>query len=225
MGDVMWRPRRRFLVVGHTQTVTPDFALNDLAGGAGRLDVLVRMVTSAFCLSHGIRRDTETWVVIDGQDAKELGPRTIRFAGSSVRSLNPDERSTAALFKRAFTVDAVEGGRFEEAHPGILVARMGFRDALKRFAKEGPVLLLDRGGRDIRELDRSDLEPSADGTGVGFVLSDQEAFTPVEEKIVRAEARRVVSVGPLWLHGHGAITIVHDELDRRLGVEDAGLPV
>jgi tRNA (pseudouridine54-N1)-methyltransferase len=216
-----WRPRRRFLLVGHTQTTTPDFALNDLTSGAGRLDVLVRMVTAGFCLSHGIRRDTELWAVLPGRSGddvdEEEGPLTVRFEGGALRGFNPDERSTAALFKRAFSAEVVAGGRFVEAHPGIQVARMGFKEALKKFAALGPVLLLDRDGVDIRELDASDLEPASDGTGPGFVLSDHESFSGQEEKALKQAAKRSVSVGPLWLHGHGALTIVHDELDRRSG--------
>lgn len=217
-----WRPRRRFLLVGHTQTTRPEFALNDLTGGAGRLDVLIRMVTAGFCLSHGIRRDTQMWTVLPGLvDAEEgeedEGPVTIRFAGDALKGFNPDERSTAALFKRALSVETVAGGRFVDAHPGIEIARMGFQDALKKFTREGPVLLLDRDGVDIRELDAKDLEPAKDATGPGFVLSDHEDFTPQEKKALQSAAKRSVSVGPLWLHGHGAVTIVHDELDRRLG--------
>lgn len=220
------RPRRRFLLVGHSQTTKPEFALNDLSGGAGRLDVLIRMVTSGFCLSHGVRKDTQVWAFVPGREPEdpgdeEEGPLLVRFSGDSLRNLNPDERSTAALFKRAFSADTVAGGRFVEAHPGIEVARLGFKDALKAFANQGPLLLLDREGVDIRELDAEDLEPADDNTGPGFVLSDHEDFTPEEKKALEKAAKRSVSVGPLWLHGHGAVTIVHDELDRRLGPSSA----
>ncbi|PSP87349.1 tRNA (pseudouridine(54)-N(1))-methyltransferase TrmY, partial [Halobacteriales archaeon QH_8_68_33] len=33
---------RQFIVVGHDAPTTPEFPLDDLAGGAGRLDVLCR---------------------------------------------------------------------------------------------------------------------------------------------------------------------------------------
>lgn len=208
--------------MGHTQTTTPDFALNDLSGGAGRLDVVIRMATAAFCLSHGIRKDTQLWAVLPGlvdrdPGEEEEGPLTIRFDGDALKGFNPDERSTAALFKRAFSAEVVPGGRFVDAHPGIAVARMGFKDALKKFQRQGPVMLLDRDGVDIRELDAGDLESAEDGTGPGFLLSDHEAFTPAQEKAVRQAASKTVSVGPLWLHGHGTVTLVHDEMDRRLG--------
>ncbi|TLZ64006.1 MAG: tRNA (pseudouridine(54)-N(1))-methyltransferase TrmY, partial [Methanobacteriota archaeon] len=31
---------RRFIVIGHRASTTPEFPLDDLAGGAGRMDLL-----------------------------------------------------------------------------------------------------------------------------------------------------------------------------------------
>ncbi len=48
---------RQFVIIGHDAPTTPEFSLDDLAGAAGRLDVLCRCVTSAFLLRHAIRED------------------------------------------------------------------------------------------------------------------------------------------------------------------------
>lgn len=204
---------RRFLVVGHTQTTDPDLSLNDLAGMGGRLDVLCRVVTSALCTSHGVREDTDVWCVID-HDEVEDGPRTVRFKGAQVRNLNPDERSTAALFKRAFGADVVDNGHFENAHPGVTVARMGLADAVQRFRDEGPVVVLDREGVDLREADAETLATS-DDEPVGLVLSDHVALSDAERAVMNDLAAAHVSVGPDWLQGHSVVALVHDELDRR----------
>ena len=41
---------RRFVVVGHKAASSGDFKLEDMAGGAGRLDILLRFIKSAFLL-------------------------------------------------------------------------------------------------------------------------------------------------------------------------------
>ena len=82
---------KRFVVIGHKAATSGDFKLDDMAGGAGRLDILLRCINSSFFLSHGIRRDAEVYLVLQGEPN---APRTIRINGSEVRYLNPDERST-----------------------------------------------------------------------------------------------------------------------------------
>ncbi len=54
---------RRFVVVGHKAASSGDFKLDDMAGGAGRLDILLRCVNTSLFLSHSIRRDSKntTW--------------------------------------------------------------------------------------------------------------------------------------------------------------------
>ena len=50
---------RYFVIIGHKAATTGSFKLDDIAGGAGRLDILVRCVNSAFFLSHNLRKDVE----------------------------------------------------------------------------------------------------------------------------------------------------------------------
>ncbi|MBW3582429.1 MAG: tRNA (pseudouridine(54)-N(1))-methyltransferase TrmY [Euryarchaeota archaeon] len=204
--------RRRFLVLGHDATVDPSFSLGDLAGGAGRMDVLVRVLTNALCVSHGVRTDTEVWLALVGDD--ERGPRTVRFDGASVRNLNPDERSAAALVKKALAVDVVPNGVFEPAHPGVSVAEMPYSEAVVRFSEAGPVVLLDREGEDLRAA--ADETLGMTGGAPGFVLSDHRPLAQEEhDDAFRVAEGRRVSVGPEWLQGHQVVTLVHDELDRR----------
>ena len=92
-----------FVIAGHRASTTPDFKLDDICGGAGRLDVLVRCVSSAFFLSHDIRKDVEVHLVLQGG---EDAPKTVRFSGEHIRYLNPDERSTASLIRNALLKDS-----------------------------------------------------------------------------------------------------------------------
>ncbi len=189
--------RRRFIVLGHNATTTGDFGLNDLAGSTGRLDILLRCVNSAFMLSHDLRRDTELYLILLGPPRP---PKTVQLVGPELRHLNPDERSTAALLRRALRSPS-EG----ESSPGIYVERRGLSHLLARL---GPGLIyLREEGEDIRRVTLP--TPST------FLLSDHRDVTAEEAAVVEEAQPQLVRIGPKSLHADHAILLVHNELDRR----------
>ena len=125
-------------------------------------------------------------------------PKDLLIKGESVRSLSPDERSTAALLKKALAIPV--GEAFREASPGILVRRGGLGGLLA----EGGYAILSEDGRDVRTV--RDL-PGA------FLLSDHLDFTDGEEEMLSGLPR--ISVGPRVLQADHAITVLQNELDRR----------
>ncbi|HKZ48012.1 MAG TPA: tRNA (pseudouridine(54)-N(1))-methyltransferase TrmY [Thermoplasmata archaeon] len=189
---------RRFAVVGHRAATSPDFPLEDLPGSAGRLDVLVRCVNAAFVVSHGIRRDTEITLVLQGPPRP---PRTIRLAGDRLQRLNPDERSTAARLRRALEY---EGAVEKEITEGVHTGSRSFADVVGSLA---PLYVLAEDGKDLRDTDFPS-DPA-------FLLSDDEDLTADEAQLAADHAAGRVSAGPLTLHSDQVITLVHNELDRR----------
>ena len=184
-------------MIGHEAPLSVDFSLSDLAGGAGRLDVLCRCVTSALCLSHGIREDVRVWLVLGDEFA-------VRFDGSEVRNLNPDERSTAALIRGA--LDAKEGAighMAAESSPGVSIVRFGLEAVLDEAG--GTLVTLHENGDPVEAID-----PPADPT---FVLSDHEDFTDRETDLLEERAAARVNLGPERLHADQAITVAHNWLD------------
>jgi tRNA (pseudouridine54-N1)-methyltransferase len=184
-----------FAIIGHIARTDGAFSLNDLPGTGGRMDVLCRCLNSSLFLSHDLRRNTECYLVLCGEPA---GPKTVRFLGSDVRSLSPDERSAGALIKKALTIPV--GSEFREAAPGISVRKGG----LARLLSEHAFAVLDEKGPDVR---RAETLPDA------FLLSDHLNFTVEEEPLLAACPR--YSVGPVCLHADHTITLVQNELDRR----------
>src|SRR5437773_7502995 len=91
-------PTRRFLVLGHRASTDPTFPLDDLAGGAGRMDILLSAANAALLLAHGIRRDAEVGLLLLGPPGP---PRFVRLAGFRLRSYKPDIRANAARIRRA----------------------------------------------------------------------------------------------------------------------------
>lgn len=190
---------RQFVVLGHDAPTTPDFPLDALPSEAGRLDALCRCVTAALLLSHGIREDARVHLVL--QD--EL---TVSIDGSEVRNLNPDERSTAALIRKALEhrADAI-GHQPAEPSPGVSLTRLGFEATLTDLAADSTVVKLQPEGEPITTV-----APPEDPL---FVLSDHHDFTDEEAALVDEHADHRVSLSPQRLHGSQAITVAHNYLD------------
>ena len=187
---------RQFVVLGHEVPLAADFSLDDLTG-VGRLDVLCRCVNSAFCLSHAIREEVRVWLVLQDEF-------TVRFEGSELRNLNPDERSTAALIRGALDEkDGAIGHMAAESSPGVSISRRGFEGVLDEL--DGTLLELHEEGESVVET-----EPPAEPA---FVLSDHRDFTEREAELLAEWADRRVRLGPERLHADHAITVAHNWLD------------
>lgn len=188
---------RRFIILGHTAAVDPEFTLNDLPGSAGRLDVLCRCVNSALLLSHGIREDTEIHLILQDR-------YTIRITGDEVQYLNPDERSTGALLQKALEKKEVTDVTEEQVStPGIYIREQGFADVLDQIP--GTVLQLHEDGEPVVDVDLPN-DPV-------FVLSDHQDFTEEEQALLQDHADQRVRLGPQRLHADQAITVVHNAVD------------
>ncbi|HTT15873.1 MAG TPA: hypothetical protein VMH49_00725 [Thermoplasmata archaeon] len=207
---------RRFLLVAHK--VPPDgvFTLNDLAGGAGRMDEIARAVSTAFTLSNDLRRDTEVTVVF----ARDPPPaaRRIEMLGAKLRHLNPDERSTAALLKNALVGAARYPSEFE-ASPGLRVGPADPLAVLRGFLRQDGALWLREDGRPLGELARG-------RSSVAAFVSDPFDPTPAELEVLRESGVPPVSVGPRSLRTSQVIDAVHRELDAAAsqGTEPPGGP-
>ncbi len=190
---------RQFIVLGHDAPVEPDFALSDLAGGAGRLDVLCRCINSAFFLSHGLRENVRAHLVL--QD--EL---TVTFDGSELRRLNPDERSTAALIRKALErkEDAI-GHISVETSPGVSLTRIGFETLLDEQIGDRTIVQLHEAGKPV-----SAIEPPAEPV---FILSDHHDLEDHEAGILANRADLRVRLGPERLHADHAIVVAQNYLD------------
>jgi len=181
-----------------------EFTLNDLPGSAGRLDLLCRGLGASLFLSHGIRRDVETILLLQNEIQ-------IRVLGDRVKRLNPDERSTAALIKRAIEAADTEE---TESTPGIFATKRTLPEALDRlFQLESNPIVLHEEGVDV---DAFTFPP--DPT---FILSDHLDFSDDEERDLADLPR--VSLGRQALHTSQCISILHYLLDRREGSMDEDL--
>ena len=194
---------RYFVITGHKAVTTGDFKLDDIAGGAGRLDILVRCVNSAFFLSHDLRKDVEIYLVLEGG---EDAPKTVIFRGQFLRYLNPDERSTSSLIRNAL-LKKITSGEEVRSSPGVTIARMSFSDVLAQLSQKGNFVYLKEDGEDCRSFEFPE-NPI-------FVLGDNHDLTEEEESTLLSYSPDKISIGPHSLHADHCMIIVQNELDRR----------
>ncbi len=193
---------RGFLVVGN-KAVTKPFSLKDLAGSAGRMDILCRCVAQALFISHGIRKDSEIYLLLLG---KPDPPKALKILGSEVRYMAPDERNVGGLIRKALQMKAER--EWKRSTPGIYVARKDLKELLEELsAKYDEIVYLREDGMDIREVACKLKNPL-------FVLGDHIGIKEEDEKIVLKFADRIVSLSPLSLQADQCIVIAHYELDR-----------
>ena len=187
---------RQFIVHGHDVPPTAEVSLDDLTG-AGRLDLLARCVTASTLLSHGIRENVRTHIVVNDEF-------TVTFDSTALRGLHPDERSTAALIRSALEGKAEAIGQIPvETSPGVSLIRRGFEQTLS--AVSGTVVQLHENG-----------EPAVDVSVPGepvFVLSDHQDFTEREQELLGEQADHRLRVGPEALHADHTITVVNNWCD------------
>jgi tRNA (pseudouridine54-N1)-methyltransferase len=196
---------RRFLILAHRVPTGGGFTLNDLAGGAGRMDEVARAVSTAFTLSNDLRRDTEVTILFLADPPPKA--RRIDLAGARLRYLNPDERSTAALLKNAL-VRSVDFPRPFESSPGLTVTPSEPMTDLRTFLTHPNPVWLSEDGSPIEQW-------SSTGGHVAAVVSDPYDPTPEEREWLTASAVPRVSVGPRPLRTSQVIDLVHHELDLR----------
>ena len=197
---------RRFAVVGHRAMSKGKLPLNDLASGAGRMDVLVRALMAGLMTSHGLRKDTVVVLHLLGGP----GPaRRIKFDGSTLKGLHADERSIAGTIGKVIATPLPPIGHWQPITAGISHSG-GHLDSTLREWAEAPTVILDA---DAPRLWQSDATLTADGTPnnttLNFVLSDDQPLGDIE-----AENTRARSIGSQWLQGHMAIGVVHFLLDE-----------
>ena len=169
---------RRFIITGHKAVADGSFKLDDLGGGGGRVDILCRCVNSSFVLSHKIRTDAEIYLIMEAGDDC---PKTVRIDGSTVRYLNPDERSTASLIRNA-CLKKVPAGKELVSSPGVSVSRRGFADVVKDLEGKGTFVYLKEDGTDIRDFEFPE-NPI-------YVLGDNQDLTVLVKADVKSVAVR-----------------------------------
>ena len=193
---------RGFLIIGN-KAVTRPFSLKDLAGSAGRMDILCRCVAQAMFISHGIRRDSEIYLLLLGDPDP---PKALKILGNEVKYMAPDERNIGGLIRKALSIKVDKDWKIST--PGIYIARKSLKDLLDELSnKYDQIIYLREDGVDIREIVSKIKNPL-------FILGDHIGVREEDEKLILKYADMIISLSPISLQADQCIVIVHYELDR-----------
>ena len=210
---------RRFAIIGQRAMSQGKLPLNDMAGGAGRMDVLVRAMMSALMTSHGFRDDTEIILHLQGGP----GPnRRVKIDGRTVRGIHAEERSVAGQIGKVLKQPTPPKGHWVERSIGIWDSGGDILDTIREWSNTRIVALDADAERlwknksviPIVSNPLSKIHNDTDNSeftsiDIGFILSDDK---PLEQDLPEQIIRR--SLGDIWLQGHLAIAVCHFLIDE-----------
>ena len=208
---------RRFAIIGQRAMSQGKLPLNDMAGGAGRMDVLVRAMMSALMTSHGFRDDTEIILHLQGGP----GPnRRVKIDGRTVRGIHAEERSVAGQIGKVLKQPTPPKGHWVERSIGIWDSGGDILDTIGEWSNTRIVALdadaerlwknksvIPTVSKPLSKVHNDNSEFR--GVDIGFILSDDK---PLEQDLPEQIIRR--SLGDIWLQGHLAIAICHFLIDE-----------
>ena len=210
---------RRFAIIGNRAMSQGKLPLNDMAGGAGRMDVLVRALMAGLLTSHSIRHDTEIILHLMGGP----GPsRRIKFVGSLLKGVHAEERAVAGQIAKVIKEPTPARGHWTERSSGIFDSGGDIQHTLSEWHGVNVVCLEANAPRlwngdqklPVNGTPHSSFEGEhgnfqVSGMDIGFVLSDDKPLnTEISEQLLTR------SLGSEWLQGHMAIAVCHFLLDQ-----------
>lgn len=210
---------RRFAVIGNRAMAFGKLPLNDMAGGAGRMDVLVRALMSALLTSHGLRKDVEVILHLMGGP----GPaRRLKFVGSELKGVYAEERAVAGLIAKVIKQACPPRGIWQKRMAGVYDSGGDIESTVKEW-QDSTIIRLDANAprlwadspipqtsQPLSSWEGEINEVNVEGIDISFIISDDKPL-PDTELIQDLTPR---SLGELWLQGHSALTICHFLLDE-----------
>ena len=185
--------------------VTAGNLIKDDLMKAGRIDIACQFIIQSLFVSRAMRDDVRVHLIFDG------GPNAPRHLVLESNSDMPiSKKDVAGLIKRLLYKAKDEEG-LREVCPGCFIEKKGFEKLLINLDREGKnVLVLNKRGKDVRDLDLKGNEV--------FVIGDHDGFPTGMKKFLRRIDK--VSVGPRVLFASQVVTVLHNEMDRKMGVSD-----
>jgi len=196
---------RRFAIIGQRALAKGKLPLNDLAGGAGRMDVLVRGLMASLLTSHGVRENTECILHLHGGP----GPsRRIKFNGHEIKGMHADERSVAGLIAKVIREPLPPIGHWIERQHGIYDSGGTIEQTLQEWDNDVTIIL--DAHQPVLWSEPGLGNPSPSFKSIGFIVGDDQELPHFkhDDKCLKR------SLGEDWLQGSAAISICHFILDR-----------
>ncbi len=178
--------------------VTAGNLIKDNLMQAGRMDIVLNVIISTLFVSNAMRDDVKIHLIFDGPPS---APRHLIL--ESNKDMPISKKDVAGLIKRMLY--KCDENKIHEVFPGCSIEKKSFEALVKELDKEGKdVLLLDEGGKDIRDL-------KLKGNEV-FILGDHDGFPKDKQRFLKTIDK--ISVGPRVLFASQVTVLIHNEIDR-----------
>ena len=185
---------RTFIMIASLAQTDGTFSLNGLPN-AGRMDVVCRCVNAVFWLSDAIRKDSVFYVVMRGEPNP---PVTLKFVGSELKRMSPDERNIASHIKNLLATKP--GKIWQTDDMGLYAKHMDLEELLEEL--EGEIIYLDKEG-ESRELKEDYI----------YVIGDNKGYTDLKDLELLAKKGKKISLGKTEYLSSQCITIINHKLD------------
>jgi len=190
---------REFVYYSKT-AVTAGNLIKDNLMKAGRMDIVCNIIISGFFISNQMRDDVKLHLIFDGPPH---APRHLVF--QSDKDMPISKKDVAGLIKRML-YKAEDKEELKKIFPGCSIEKKSFEALMKQLKEEGKqILLLDKKGKDLRDLPLKGNEI--------FIIGDQEGFPKEKQKFLKKIDK--ISVSPKTLFTSQVMTLIHNELDRQ----------
>lgn len=208
----------RYFVMRARKGATSSSGVRKTMGYPDHFEVIAHSVISALFVSKNTRPDVVFYTVMEGSP---VPPVTVKLVSRELESLGGfDEEAVVRLYEKALEDAArLSKGESRNVLPGVYLEKISFEALIKKLADRMPLFMMDKKGRDIRDMDLVPLEeeydPNPSKKDLGFLLTDH---IPMQKKTYNLMKRLGVcemSLGPVMLFAAHCITLVHNEIDRK----------
>lgn len=190
---------RHFVYFSQSARTSGNFNTNELMK-AGRMDIAIHVIISAFFLSHDVRKDVKLHLVFYGQPDP---PKHIEIQVTP--NLDISKKDIAGLLKRILY--KYKPRKKTEVFDGCFIEKKSFLDVIEQLKEQGKeIFLLDKKGEDIRKANIGD--------DCVFVLGDHKGLPKKELKRLKKIAKPV-SIGNKMYFASQVVSVVNNEIDRR----------
>lgn len=202
---------REFIYYSEHAKTTGNFDSSNLMK-AGRMDIVCQMVIMSFFVSHHIRNDVKLHLIFNGPPNApvhlELFPGE-NSEGDLKNKIEISKKDVAGLIKKMLY--KVKKGEKTEIVQGYSVEKKSFVDLVKEMIDDGKkIYLLDRKGGDVRDLKDNEMGNSV------FILGDHDGIPKEQLKRLRKLGVGKISVGRQMYFASQTMTILQNEIDRRI---------
>ena len=167
---------------------------------AGRMDIVIHTIISAFFLSHDIRKDVKMHLVFYGMPDP---PKHIEIEVKP--ELTISKKDVANLIRKILY--KYRAGEKREVLPGCSIEKKSFYNVIEELMEQGnEVYILDKKGKDLRDVKIS--------KNCVFVLGDQDGLPEKEFKRLKKMAIPLSIGQKTYFASHG-VAVVNNELDRK----------